>query len=438
MTIERYDRQARIPNWKQDKLDNATLVIIGENAFSSYLSVAAAALGIGKIRIISSSVDPFPEQNQVFNLQIGKHPLEGILQKINPLVHLDIYKTPFVINSESYFLEGADFIVNATQRYNAIGISSVYALEKKIPFENVRFYGDAIAGLAGFLSVPHDDKNPQKLEKYRMRSCQQLDDLLAFVAAGAVLEEVKQGMMKEPESNRKLQYEFIINDTASYDIHALVVGAGALGNIVASQLALLNVSKVTIFDPDTIEQVNLNRQIWFYDAVGKPKAEVLAERISEMGNGKYKGYVEKFTRKTKLDKYDLVFDCVDNFNVRLALSESCAERKIPLISGGTNYHSGQVVMQIPKKSICVKHALNLEELAAQHKEQEQEQREGCVYQPDPSVIMSNLVVGTLMVHDMRQLVSQKAYGNPCNGIIKYNAKSPTRFGKIELGDICDH
>ena len=58
---------------------------------------------------------------------------------------------------------------------------------------------------------------------------------------------------------------------------ALVVGAGALGNEVAKNLALLGVGRIWIADFDRIETTNLTRSALFRGSdVGKWKAQVLA------------------------------------------------------------------------------------------------------------------------------------------------------------------
>lgn len=63
----------------------------------------------------------------------------------------------------------------------------------------------------------------------------------------------------------------------------LVVGAGAIGNEVIKNLALLEFSRVFIIDMDTISTSNLSRTVLFTaDDLGKYKAKVAAERFQEM------------------------------------------------------------------------------------------------------------------------------------------------------------
>src|SRR5437764_7963688 len=63
----------------------------------------------------------------------------------------------------------------------------------------------------------------------------------------------------------------------------LVVGAGALGNEVIKNLALLGVGTTHVIDLDDVEPSNLSRSVLFRAADGgRAKAEVAAERAREI------------------------------------------------------------------------------------------------------------------------------------------------------------
>src|SRR6478736_9020492 len=63
----------------------------------------------------------------------------------------------------------------------------------------------------------------------------------------------------------------------------LVVGAGALGNEVLKNLALLGVGTVYVIDLDTVEPSNLSRSVLFRNEDGgRAKAAVAAQRAAEI------------------------------------------------------------------------------------------------------------------------------------------------------------
>ncbi len=66
----------------------------------------------------------------------------------------------------------------------------------------------------------------------------------------------------------------------------LVIGAGALGNEILKNLALLGIGQVVVCDLDHIEQSNLSRSVLFREHdKGRPKSVIAAERAREIYAG---------------------------------------------------------------------------------------------------------------------------------------------------------
>ncbi|WP_207765360.1 HesA/MoeB/ThiF family protein [Cuspidothrix issatschenkoi] len=62
----------------------------------------------------------------------------------------------------------------------------------------------------------------------------------------------------------------------------LVAGAGALGNEVLKNLALVGVGNITVIDFDTVSITNLTRSVLFRESdVGLPKVEIARQRVLE-------------------------------------------------------------------------------------------------------------------------------------------------------------
>jgi molybdopterin/thiamine biosynthesis adenylyltransferase len=219
------------------------------------------------------------------------------------------------------------------------------------------------------------------------------------------------------------------------DKRVLVVGAGALGNFVGLGLTLAGVGNVDLLDYDDVESTNLNRQVLFYDAVGKMKAEALAQKLGKINPKiKVKGIVGKLDINSKFEegnRYDLIMDCVDSFAVRAIINYFAIRNNTPLVSGGTDPNAGQVSVYVPGESACLDCKLGVEKALAR-----QMASSSCRYTPDPSVIMTNEIIGGLMVGEAMKVLDPK-YGKPVTRILKYDSKAPSRGGLIGLGDKCD-
>lgn len=106
----------------------------------------------------------------------------------------------------------------------------------------------------------------------------------------------------------------------------LVVGAGALGNEIVKNLALVGVGHISIVDMDHIENSNLARCIFFREEdSGKPKAEVLARAAARVNPDiKTEHYVMPVQKLGDgyLDQFDLVIAGLDNREARIWLGSA--------------------------------------------------------------------------------------------------------------------
>ena len=139
------------------------------------------------------------------------------------------------------------------------------------------------------------------------------------------------------------------------ELHVVVVGAGALGNEVVKNLALIGVGRLLIVDRDRVEPSNLTRSVLFcvsdideHIARGTPKAELAASRVAALNPDvdvhSHVGEVADLGMGI-LRQADLVFSCLDNEMARLELSWACTRLDKPLVDGGLgliNPSSGMV------------------------------------------------------------------------------------------------
>src|SRR5438105_5610366 len=96
---------------------------------------------------------------------------------------------------------------------------------------------------------------------------------------------------------------------------ALVVGAGALGNEVSKNLAIMGVRRIVIIDRDIVEVANLSRSVFFRETDhGRPKSEVIKERLNELNPDveviALNGDVNETLGLGVVRRMDLVFSCL--------------------------------------------------------------------------------------------------------------------------------
>lgn len=121
-----------------------------------------------------------------------------------------------------------------------------------------------------------------------------------------------------------------------------VIGLGGIGGHAAEALARSGVGKLALVDFDKVCVTNVNRQIHATrKTVGKPKAELMAERVAAI-NPKcdvvgHQVFYEAETSDMLLGPlespipYDFVIDCIDNMTAKVHLVEACVRRSTPIL-----------------------------------------------------------------------------------------------------------
>lgn len=121
--------------------------------------------------------------------------------------------------------------------------------------------------------------------------------------------------------------------------HVLVVGLGGVGAYAAEMIARAGVGRMTIADADTVATTNINRQlVALHSTVGRPKAEVLAERLRDIDPAIELTVLNRFIKDEATYElidaapYDYVVDAIDTLSPKLALILAALERGLPLVS----------------------------------------------------------------------------------------------------------
>lgn len=448
-TIRRYDRQTLIEGWNQEKLKNGAVTIVGSDVLARYIALSLTALGIGKIRVIDSSAGLRDEI--LLDLPLAfpyrAKSLEQTLMKINPNVNIHGVSANLTTRATQYYLQGSQVIVDATN--DPVSKSHVLDYHNKTKVPVISASCDETKGKIVYVNDLNSAALMQIFEGKKQ------GDLVALELGGVVGEEVKKVVMGNGGNigplvkpyNYNLESSILFSNVSDIEIkneenpfadkNILMIGAGALGCFLAPATVVnLKPKRLDIMDYDTVEEHNLNRQVCYYNSVGKLKAESLVEVLKKSGRGtKLRAIADKFTENFETDtKYDLIFDAVDSFYTKLIVHDYAMKRNIPVISGGTDFRAATVLVYKIGDTSCFDCQINLRELGYKA---ELVRRASCLMAPNPSVIMTNQIAGAIMVAQARNTLRSDLFGKPVNGIIKYIADFESRGGVDKKEKICD-
>jgi molybdopterin/thiamine biosynthesis adenylyltransferase len=137
----------------------------------------------------------------------------------------------------------------------------------------------------------------------------------------------------------------------------LVAGAGALGNEVLKNLALIGVGRILIVDFDHVELGNLGRSVLFRSTdEGRPKAEAAADAVRQINPDVT---VLPLTADVTLDvglgvfrRVDVVIGCLDNREARLFLNRGMYHLNRPWVDGAIQELMGVARVFWPGRGAC--------------------------------------------------------------------------------------
>lgn len=129
--------------------------------------------------------------------------------------------------------------------------------------------------------------------------------------------------------------------------HVCVVGVGGVGSWTVEALARSGIGALTLVDLDDVCVTNINRQLSALDGtIGRPKVEVLAERVREINPECHVTVRTEFFTETSADeileaaKFGYVVDAIDSLKNKCLLVVKCVGKRIPLVvSGGAGGRS---------------------------------------------------------------------------------------------------
>ena len=143
------------------------------------------------------------------------------------------------------------------------------------------------------------------------------------------------------EHSQFLRTEMILgeNSTQNFsDKNVILFGLGGVGSYTAEALARAGIGRLTIVDNDVVSVTNLNRQLCaLHSTVGKPKVEVVKERILDINpncevTALQKFYLPENADEFNLESYDYIADAIDTVSAKIDLAVKSQKYGIPMIS----------------------------------------------------------------------------------------------------------
>ena len=409
--MARYARQEIIQGWDQSRLASATLAIAGSGHTAFLVALMATAMGFGRLLLFGERVDC------VLPGCSGKSPLEGwaeFLRQVNPRVK--IYGFPVRLSRKRLCrLPALDGLIVAGNDVGNRNLGWNVGWETGLP--------TVAGGAAGQVGI-WGTAQPHAVAT-RMHGLPE-SPLLSQIIAGLLVDEIRKALLLLPaEEGRVDQSQLLplphLGTDAGRPVHLerrriALVGAGALGTWLGIALGTSGVQiEVEIYDDDEIDETNLNRQVLFFDAVGRPKAPTLARRLQTFfPQMRVSGYGMRADADSsqQIARSPLLLACPDNFAARAFLNDLARRNQRVLINGGTSALGGSCTTYAPGRTTCLACRMNIDQLA-----QQEQQAHSCA-QAQASVVTSNAIIGALMAWTLKEALA----GRIKDGVWEYDGR----------------
>jgi molybdopterin/thiamine biosynthesis adenylyltransferase len=169
-------------------------------------------------------------------------------------------------------------------------------------------------------------------------------------------------LMNNKNKNDALDFdriEHLLNPAKLHDKRITVVGLGSGGAPVCDHLTMSGVRLWHLYDPDTLEPVNLVKHPRMRKELGKPKVEIQKNWITDRNPT---AEVETFTQDImesdnfidSIRNSHLVLSCPDKKSVREYVNDKCIEAGVPFVTASVfrTGIGGEIFTYIPGETGC--------------------------------------------------------------------------------------
>ena len=115
-------------------------------------------------------------------------------------------------------------------------------------------------------------------------------------------------------------------------------GVGGVGSYAAEALARCGVGTVELIDSDIVSESNINRQLCaLTSTVGRPKVEVVAERLKDINPeitviARQDFFLPENADEFDFGSYDFVIDAIDTVSAKIEIAVRCNALGVPMVS----------------------------------------------------------------------------------------------------------
>jgi molybdopterin/thiamine biosynthesis adenylyltransferase len=427
----RYDHQEKSSGWVQQKLAEHTLIVAGSGPLAYFCGLIATAMGVGQIVLVgeeslSSDRDCLPGQEKNRN---HVEEWSRFFSRVNSRVR---------IHSEARLLDpqllsrypGLDGLIIADRKLMNIDLPTAEDVPTRSAL--VTAWGGILGTRLDPVLLDHLKSFPEAPLTSKIVAALSVEDLRKnwLLLPGEELPAPKEVFIL-PRSRKVTGSQTRIPNGLPVEPRINLVGAGTLGTWFALALGVQGqTAHLHIFDHGTIEENDLSSQILFYGAVGQPKAEVLAWRLSALfPHLCVEGHVMPVREDTlnRLHPRDALVACLDDLTCLALLNRTAIAQKQTLINGRAKPFGGDAICYFPGRTPCLDCSLYIEALSRN--------TDPAIFcnGTHPSTVTSNAIIGGIMAW----LVLKALAGQPLEGIVEYNSAMPQRrIGLRSFRPIC--
>ena len=140
--LERYSRQLVLPEWSgaaQERLKQATVIVVGAGALGSPAATYLAAAGVGRLGIVDEDVvelSNLHRQPLHYTPDVGRQKAENAAMKLgvlNPEVALDPYPVRIDASNAPAIVIGADVVVDCSDTFETRYVVNDACCAQRVP-----------------------------------------------------------------------------------------------------------------------------------------------------------------------------------------------------------------------------------------------------------------------------------------------------------------